>query len=459
MPRITILLLLVSSSTSFTIPSRLAAHTRIAPYALKQSKDDHHFNPLAPNDTTDEEVVGYDESDQMELFFKEMEKEKHLAVAVDSTLVTSTAVSDKQEKDVQNARILLLGAAALYGTNFSFVKLLGEAMPVDAMGTLRFGLAALATLPWLLAKPREESDMTTTLAAALAGFEVGMWNSVGYVAQAVGLETTSAGKSAFLCSLAVVIVPLIDRCVGKQLTRKQVVGAAMAVLGVAFLELGGGPIEALSSGDIASLIQPVAFGIGFWKMEQAMRVHPDEASRSTAAQLFAIFCSSAAYMVAGGNVPDMTQVTNWLTDPMILGALVWTGAITTALTVYMETLALKTLSAADTTLIFSTEPLWGAAFASVVLGEHFGAPAIAGGALILAGCLVSNLGLNGMRDIVQSPQVTESAFGRKLMGTGVAGAIGGWVTSLSSGLQMAEASELDVIEAVEEVISKTTDML
>jgi drug/metabolite transporter (DMT)-like permease len=419
---------------------------------LKQSKNDHHFESIAPNDTDDE--VAW-ESIQMEHFFEEMGKEKSLAV-VDNTLSTTIA---KQEKDVWNARFLLLGAAALYGTNFSFVKLLGESMPVGAMGTMRFGLAALATLPWLIAKPRDDSDMATTLAAAATGFEVGMWNSVGYVSQAVGLETTSASKSAFLCSLAVVIVPLIDRIMGKQLTRKQIVGAAMAVFGVAFLELGGGPIEALSSGDIASLIQPVAFGIGFWKMEQAMRAHPDEASRSTAAQLFAIFCGSAVYAVAGGDIPEMSQVTAWLSDPMILGAIVWTGAITTALTVYMETLALKTLSAADTTLIFSTEPLWGAACASLVMGEQFGGSAIAGGALILAGCIVSNLGLDGIRDIVQSPQVTKSPLGKLVMSSGVACSIGGWVTSLSSGLEMAEATELNVIEAVEDVITKTTDLL
>jgi drug/metabolite transporter (DMT)-like permease len=381
--RITIatLLLLLSSSTSFTIHSRLVAPSRIQYNALKLSKNDHHFASIAPNDT-------------------EMEKEQHLVVV--DKLSTTPAI--KQEQDVWNARFLLLGAAALYGTNFSFVKLLGEGMPVGAMGTMRFGLAALVTLPWLFAKPRESSDMTTTLAASLAGFEVGLWNSVGYVSQAIGLETTSASKSAFLCSLAVVIVPLIDRCVGKQLTRKQIVGAVMAVVGVAFMELGGGPIEALSSGDIASLIQPLAFGAGFWKMEQAMRANPEEASRSTAAQLFTLFCTSAAYMVAGGDVPDMTQATTWLSDPMILAAIVWTGVITTALTVYMETLALKTLSAADTTLIFSTEPLWAAAFASVVMGEQFGGPAMAGGAFILAGCLVSNLGLDGIRNMVQSPQ-------------------------------------------------------
>lgn len=98
------------------------------------------------------------------------------------------------DKEVWNARLLLIGAAALYGTNFSFVKLLGDIMPVGVSSTLRFGLAALATLPWLLQKGDENEETDVSFNAALAGFEVGMWNSVGYIAQAVGLETTDASK-------------------------------------------------------------------------------------------------------------------------------------------------------------------------------------------------------------------------------------------------------------------------
>lgn len=169
----------------------------------------------------------------------------------------------------------------------------------------------------------------------------------------------------------------------------------MAVLGVGFLELGGGGgVSAIGSGDIVSLVQPLAFGMGFWRMEAGMRRFPEEATRITAAQISAVFLASSIYtfFVSGEPLPVMSQITGWLTDPMIFGALFWTGCITTALTVYMETLALKTLSAAETTMIFSTEPLWGAAFASVVVGEHLGLGAGMGAALILSGCLFSNMG-------------------------------------------------------------------
>ena len=138
--------------------------------------------------------------------------------------------------------------------------------------------------------------------------------------------------------------------------------------GVALLEssgsVGGFPTagEGLTAGDLATLFQPVAFGVGFWRMEGAMRRHPDSALKLTATQLLAVFLVSAAYASLGlGGVapPSASDIIAWASDPTILSALAWTGVVTTAFTVWLETLALGRLSAAEATVLFSTEPVWG----------------------------------------------------------------------------------------------------
>jgi len=366
------------------------------------------------------------------------------AAAVDISEGNSSLTSSALQQQIFTARLLLVTTAALYGTSFSSTKILGESLPVGIGSTLRFSMAAAVTAPWLFqnksgatapvgvdgSSSNNNTDTTDSnsktrtnkkeqLRVLAAGLEVGIWDAIGFVAQAVGLETTLASKSAFLCSLSVIVVPLLDYLAGQRLNRRQLIGAALALLGVALLELRGGGEHAhgdgdsnneassfwqFQKGDIASLIQPLAFGMAFWRCEKAMHHFPDAANRLTAAQLLAVCLGSLLY-TAVTDLPSLLnhqQILYWLSDPHILAALVWSGIVTTALAVYLETVALKTLSAAETVLIFSTEPIWGSITAAVVMGETFGLDSVTGGALILTGCVYSNLGWNGIQQLFSS---------------------------------------------------------
>lgn len=305
--------------------------------------------------------------------------------------------------DTAKARLLLLGAAALYGTNFALVKMLGDAIPVGINSSLRFGLAALCTCPFLFKDMQKEG----ALQASWLGFEVGLLNSIGYVSQAVGLETTPASESAFICSLAVVVVSLLDFLTGKVLLARQWVGVVFAVLGVGFLELGSDlSFQSMTGGDALSLVQPFAFGLGFWKMEEAMQQYSDQAPRMTAAQLLAVFLVSVVYALVTMNFDTMLSSPwmEWSSDPRLMLSLLWTGMVTTALSIYMENLALETLSASETTLIFTTEPLWGTAFSVFVMGEQFGLNCLVGAGLIVIACIYSNLGLDGLLSLIRKPK-------------------------------------------------------
>jgi drug/metabolite transporter (DMT)-like permease len=436
--------------------------------AADDAADDAAYaNPHYFNDDENQII----ETMEVSLLFPSIEATTHPTPIVNDTTMSLALSSDAGENALQaedsstegkkleaiwRARWLLVAAAALYGTNFSVVKLLGDEMPVGISTSLRFGLAALATLPWLVQgyfpglltnnKEHDKEEFDRRRMATLYGLEVGLWNSIGYVAQAVGLETTLASESAFLCSMAVVIVPLLDWIAGKKLLSRQWAGAVLALVGVAFLELGDVDALMSSSGSVfdtgtqLSLIQPLTFGLGFWRMEQAMNKFPQEAPRMTAAQLMAIFVSSVGYGLwsmgvfepffassdvgsaltgfqsALSGVSTSFPWNEWSRSPSILFSLFWTGCITTALTIYMETLALESLSAAETTLIFSTEPLWGTAFAVALMGEQMGVNSVVGAGLILTACIYSNLGVTGIQELWTSTMQsldTKKAVGKK----------------------------------------------
>jgi len=166
-------------------------------------------------DATDEIVVSHVDEESVTFY----EEPQVLTTSSYTTTASTDSVRNNLPKsfilsDVWKARMLLLLSAALYGTNFSVVKQLDEIIPVGVSSTLRFGLAAFAMLPLLIAPLSEEfqnnvkntASKTTyafmepsRLSVGLAGMEIGLWNSIGYISQAIGLRTTAASTVRRLC--------------------------------------------------------------------------------------------------------------------------------------------------------------------------------------------------------------------------------------------------------------------
>ncbi|EKX54827.1 hypothetical protein GUITHDRAFT_149872 [Guillardia theta CCMP2712] len=298
---------------------------------------------------------------------------------------------------ISTARLVILGVAALYGTNFGSVKILESSLDPSAAAFVRFGIASLAMLP-LLKNLRVETIKP--------GLEIGMFAFLGYFAQGIGLQTCHASTMAFLCSLAVVVCPLLDVLEGSRLGAKAWTSVGLAIAGTAVLELAGADMP--GTGDLWALIQPLAFGAGFWRCERVMRELPDQAAPLTAMQILTVGMMSMMWMVSdtvmhpGSAGHVMQEILHSFHDGHLLLALLWTGIATTAITVGLETWALGKLTSAETTVLFATEPLWGTAFAHAVLGEQVGSNAYLGGTLILAACLFRVVDGNKLQQAVES---------------------------------------------------------
>src|ERR1700722_5954817 len=98
------------------------------------------------------------------------------------------------------ADLALIGVTAIWGCTFLLVQnALHDVSPILFLG-LRFAVAACAL--FFLYRKR------LMRAAVLPGIAAGFLLFAGYAFQTVGLQYTTASKSAFLTSLSVPMVPL-----------------------------------------------------------------------------------------------------------------------------------------------------------------------------------------------------------------------------------------------------------
>ena len=99
----------------------------------------------------------------------------------------------------------------------------------------------------------------------------------------------------------------------------------------------------------------------------------------------------------------------------------------------MESAALGELSSADATVVFATEPLWGAGFAFLLLGETMGPQCQLGGMLMVLACIVSSTG--GEMEPPSPAELALSARSRLQAAQGTAAAALAWAVE-TMGLAM-----------------------
>lgn len=177
------------------------------------------------------------------------------------------------EPSKKDSRLGLLAAAALSGSGYAAVRMIGDSVDSSSILAIRFVVAAAVLSPWLFKCNKEVLRVS---------IETGGWLAIGYVAQAVCLQTSSAGAAAFLASLTTVVCPVIERLTGKRLDKKAWTAMVLAVLGAFALEFGAG--EMPHANDLVGLLQPLLFGVYLFKTEQALEEHPDQGLPITAVQ-------------------------------------------------------------------------------------------------------------------------------------------------------------------------------
>lgn len=284
---------------------------------------------------------------------------------------------------------LLNAVAVLWGTQHAVIKGalssdVGAADP-STLNFLRFSLAALALSPWL-PRGRDEDSSSAWSGAA----ELSLWMFLGYALQAVGLLYTSASRSAFLLYLNVKLVPILSAAVfGTVVALEAWASAALAALGTALLAYDGAPPNV---GDLWSLGAAAASAMFILRLDSASKKVSSSLTLTAClcvltAALCALWGFADAALQGGAALPPAEAAAEWgrrLASAAEAGPLpiLYLGLVTTALTSVLQAEGQRAVGPERAALIYALDPVWGALFAFLALGEALGPQGWAGASLI-----------------------------------------------------------------------------
>lgn len=286
------------------------------------------------------------------------------------------------------ADLALLVVTAIWGGTFAMVKdALNAAGPFTFLA-LRFAIATAAMVPFL-ALARGES-WRVGRAAWIGGGVLGVVLYAGFGFQTAGLQWTTPARAAFVTGLSVVIVPLFAAAfLGRSIRPRVWTGVVLALLGMALLSLGpdvfsGGAwfSTATAVGDLLVIGCALAFALHITLVGEYAPRHGDLPLSVMQFAVAALLAITSAFTLER---PTLAQVAP------ILPAAAFTGLLATAGAFVVQVRAQRQTTATRTALVFSAEPVFGALFAYLLVGETLGPAALAGCALILAGMLVAQL--------------------------------------------------------------------
>mmetsp|Transcript_51369 Transcript_51369/g.154342 ORF Transcript_51369/g.154342 Transcript_51369/m.154342 type:complete len:508 (-) Transcript_51369:462-1985(-) len=265
-------------------------------------------------------------------------------------------------------------------------------------------------------------DGKNLLVSIRGGLELGGYLFLGNCLQVIGLKTVPADRAAFLVQLTTIMVPLLDAALKKDfrlISRQTWVSCILAFVGVIVMgydgkELAGvgdalsAVVDTFTSGDLLIVFAAFAYTLHVVRLGRyAQYTTPLQLAAAKATTEAALSLALITFLVSVGD-GSFTHVPNFISDMGVevssyfstfgnaistgaltpdsllsaAGAILWTGLVTCAYTIYAQSYGQQRVSPTNANLIYTMQPVFSAFFAWTLLGETLGAAGYFGASLI-----------------------------------------------------------------------------
>ncbi|MEO6046535.1 MAG: DMT family transporter [Candidatus Kapaibacterium sp.] len=291
-----------------------------------------------------------------------------------------------------NPWMLLMMLAALWAPSFLFIKIGLHDIPPITLACARLGLAALLLYPALRVKGgRLPRDRETWRKMAIMGFFA---SALPFAMISLGETVVDSGIAAiFNGATPIATAALAHFFIAEEhLTPKRLVGVLVGFAGIVTIFLPGllqGGNAGSVLGMIALAVAAASYGVSIVYARRNLRGLPPLVGPTMQLGLGALILLPAALGIEGSRlqVPGLPA----------LGALLFLAIFGTALAYIVYYRLIETSSATFLSLVTYFLPPVGVLLGVAVLDEHASWSAAAGCGLVLAGVLIVNDVLGGVR--------------------------------------------------------------
>ncbi len=274
------------------------------------------------------------------------------------------------------AELMLFLITFIWGSTFVTGKIvLAQVSPLQMM-VVRFTLASLffLVIGWRRLFPIPWASVRKAVFLGVLLF-------LGFAAQTVGLQWTTASKSAFITSMMVVFVPVLQIVVERKIPKVgNILGVGIVAAGLWLLTSPQG--GSFTVGDALTVLCSLLFTGYIVYLDM---ISPD----MTALQLTFVHLSAVAVLsLASLALFDSVHI---VVDTQGATLLLYLTFFSTVLTTLVQTRFQKDTTPTRAAVIFTIEPVVASLLAYAIIHDELGLAGVTGGALILLGVLLSEL--------------------------------------------------------------------
>ncbi len=287
--------------------------------------------------------------------------------------------------------LVLFVTALIWGVAFVFQSTAMDDIKPLLFSVVRFFLAGLVLLPVIAVrnarspefkKLAEEKKQDLKLLSIKGGIVCGFGLMGGSILQQYGLVTVSAGKSAFLTTLYIILVPVAGIFLGKKAGKMLCVSVIVAITGFYLLCMkdGFGHIE---KGDMFCLLSAFAFTFQIHSIDHFMEEGADPIILSCT-EFFTVSALLFFPMLIMEGF-HMAPIKN------ALGSILYCGVMSGGVAYTCQVLGQKDADPTIATLIMSLESVFAALAGWILLHESLSLRELTGCVLVFAAVILAQI--------------------------------------------------------------------